>query len=206
MTDIQHMKQALFEAYLAQDACHEWSFEALELAAEQVGLDAALPRILFKGDLDEALLEFNAFSDEQIFKSFELEALGKLRTHEKVQQALEKKIRFFAEHAHKTVAIFTYLASPLRVKYMLQLQASTVNQIWYFAGDQATDFNYYTKRALLGYIYKVTFLYWLKSRRAPVEKTLTFMTKRFKEVAMIPHFKEMAKGIISKLNPFRRAC
>lgn len=206
MTDIQYMKQALFEAYLAQDACHEWSFEALELAAEQARLDAALPRILFKGDLDEALLEFNAFSDEQIFKSFELEVLSTLRTHEKVQQALEKKIRFFAQHPHKAVSIFKYLASPLRMKYMLQLQGRTVNQIWYFAGDRATDFNYYTKRALLGYIYKATFLYWLKNRRAPVEKTLSFMNKRFKEVAMIPHLKEMAKGMLSNLNPFRRAC
>jgi ubiquinone biosynthesis protein COQ9 len=203
MNDSNAYKKIIFESYLANELLVEWSFVSLGTAAQEAGLDSSLPKILFKGDLEEAIFDFNHFVDTMLLGSFDLQHLSALRTHEKVQQALEKKMLFFNAYAHKTVSILRYFSSPLRLKTLIQLQWRTLNRIWYFAGDTATDFNYYSKRVLLGYIYKTTFLYWLKNRHAPIKNTIDFMNKRFKEVAMVPHLRGIALGMIKKLNPFR---
>ncbi len=204
MNSVETLKTQLFDAFLQLKTPCFWSFETLETASKEAQLDTNLPRILFKGDLDSALLELNSYIDTLLLKTFAPETLKTLRTHEKVQQALEKRMRFFSDHPQKTVAILKYASHPLRLSLLRKMQWSTLNSIWYFAGDTATDFNYYSKRLLLGYIYKATFLYWLKNRQHPIEKTLSFMNKRFKDVAMIPHLKTFISSSFQKINPFHK--
>jgi ubiquinone biosynthesis protein COQ9 len=70
----------------------------------------------------------------------------------------------------------------------------TVDAIWYAAGDTATDFNYYTKRALLAGVYGATLLHWLDDRSEDSTATWAFLDRRIAEALGVPR----ALGDIAK--------
>jgi ubiquinone biosynthesis protein COQ9 len=81
-----------------------------------------------------------------------------------------------------------------------------VSAIWYAAGDTATDFNYYTKRALLAGVYSATVLYWLDDKSEDFAKTWTFLDRRIADVMRVPQvlgaLRERLGGILPRFRPF----
>ena len=72
--------------------------------------------------------------------------------------------------------------------------------MWILAGDKSLDYNYYTKRILLGGIYITTVLYWLDSdNRDDVSK---FIDRR---ISNIMEFEKIKKNIskIFKINKLK---
>ena len=57
--------------------------------------------------------------------------------------------------------------------------------MWHAAGDTATDFNYYTKRALLAGVYGATLLCWLDDRSPGFEDTWAFLDRRIADIMRI---------------------
>ena len=55
--------------------------------------------------------------------------------------------------------------------------------MWRLAGDTATDFNHYSKRAILGSIYAATLLVWLDDDSDGQAETTAFLDRRLGEVA-----------------------
>jgi ubiquinone biosynthesis protein COQ9 len=52
--------------------------------------------------------------------------------------------------------------NPRAFKESFVMLAESINQMWYKAGDRATDFNYYTKRLMLTLVYTRVFSLWLR--------------------------------------------
>jgi len=61
----------------------------------------------------------------------------------------------------------------------------TVDAIWHAAGDLATDFSWYTKRAILAPVYVATLLFWLTDNSGDDTATLEFLDRRLAQVAAI---------------------
>ena len=59
----------------------------------------------------------------------------------------------------------------------------TVDAVWQAAGDTATGFSWYSKRALLAGVYSATLLYWLRRGGGP--DTEAFLDRRLADVARI---------------------
>src|SRR5205814_464387 len=81
---------------------------------------------------------------------------------------------------------------PARAPPALKLVYRTVDAIWYAAGDRPTDFNFYTKRALLAAVYSATTLCWLDDRSPDGSTTEAFLARRLDEAMAIP-------GIVARL-------
>jgi ubiquinone biosynthesis protein COQ9 len=54
--------------------------------------------------------------------------------------------------------------------------------MWRIAGDKATDFNHYSKRAILMAVYGSTSLVWLDDDSAGFAETRAFLDRRIDEV------------------------
>ena len=59
--------------------------------------------------------------------------------------------------------------------------------MWFIAGDNSSDFNYYTKRAILAKIYSATILYWIKNEN--LKAVSAFIDKQLKKILIIPKIK-----------------
>ena len=93
---------------------------------------------------------------------------------------------------------------PFNAPLAAQCLYRTVDAIWYAAGDQATDFNYYTKRALLAGVYAATVLYWLDDASDEHERTWAFLDRRVTDAMRLPKVLEKLSRPLENLpNPFR---
>jgi ubiquinone biosynthesis protein COQ9 len=79
-----------------------------------------------------------------------------------------------------------FLALPANVALGTRLLYRTVDAIWYAAGDTATDYNFYTKRALLAGVYASTLLYWLDDASDGYADTWAFLDRRIADAMRIP--------------------
>src|SRR3546814_12431444 len=66
------------------------------------------------------------------------------------------------------------------------------------AGDRATDYNLYTKRALLAGGYSSTLLYWLNDRSEGFAATWAFLDRRIGEVLKVAG--QLGKGVGTALS------
>jgi ubiquinone biosynthesis protein COQ9 len=67
------------------------------------------------------------------------------------------------------------------------------------AGDQSTDFSFYTKRASLAAVYSSTLLFWLNDTSSEQNKTAEFLDRRLYDISQISNLKKPF-SVIKKLS------
>ena len=72
---------------------------------------------------------------------------------------------------------------------------NTADQIWFLAGDKSTDFNFYSKRAILMGIYSSTLIYWVNNNKT-IKNTKTFLDKQLNSFSKIPKMKQRVKSVV----------
>jgi ubiquinone biosynthesis protein COQ9 len=61
----------------------------------------------------------------------------------------------------------------------------TSSEIWYASGDRSTDWNYYSKRALLASVYSATIMFWLSDEpddTGDYPETWMFLERRIQNI------------------------
>jgi ubiquinone biosynthesis protein COQ9 len=71
--------------------------------------------------------------------------------------------------------------------------------MWRAAGDTATDFNFYTKRAILGAVYSSTLLAWLSDESQDMADTRAFLRRRIEGVMRFEKAKAQWRGMAERL-------
>ncbi|MGL9725740.1 MAG: COQ9 family protein [Wolbachia sp.] len=92
--------------------------------------------------------------------------------------------------------ILSFSVSTMFFYFSSKLLYRTVSTIWYSIYDQSTDFNYYTKRALLAGVYISTMLFFINDYSENFTDTLSFLDKRINNVITLQKFKTCLKGIV----------
>ena len=167
-----------------------WTERSLELAAKDCGIDGSdISRILPRG-VEEAVEIYAHLADEDMVLAFD-EAMSESQTALRGMTAKIKLLillRLEQASSHKEVVRKTlqYLRKPSRIKLSQSLLYNTIDRIWRVAGDDSTDFSFYTKRGLLGAIYSATLLYFLGDNSGSMDNTSNFLDRRLKEISVIP--------------------
>lgn len=199
MSKREKLKQQILKRALVHVSFEGWSQAALEQAAFDVTGDASYGWRLFpKGPL-EAVAYWSALLDQEMIAS--LPAPKTYRVRERVTLAVKTRLQLLEptkEAARKTTA---YLALPQNMPEASRLLYGTVNEIWYYAGDTATDYNFYIKRGLLAWVYSATFLYWLRDKSDEYEATWVFLGRRIDEVLKVP---QLPKILMERLFFWKR--
>jgi ubiquinone biosynthesis protein COQ9 len=71
----------------------------------------------------------------------------------------------------------------------------TVDAIWYLAGDQSVDFNFYTKRLLLAGVFSSTVLFWLNDNSHDSKASWEFLDRRISDIMLIPKLRAKLEGL-----------
>ena len=186
-----------------------WTRRALEAGVADAGLTPDMALRAFPGGVPDLVDHLNDWADRRM-----LEALGKLnldsmRVRDRVAAGVRTRLEILAGHREALRRSLSYLAMPRNAPLAVRLTWRTVDAIWYAAGDEAWDFNYYTKRGLLAPVYATTVLYWLADTSAGAADTWAYLDRRIADVMKIPAFKSRIKEALSSLprpsGLFRRA-
>ena len=178
-------RDQLLDAALEHVPFDGWSQTALDAAAKDLGLDPEIARSAFpSGPI--ALIEYHAARADRLLEQALKEAgLEAMRIRERIAHAVRLRLEQNAEHREAIRAALPVLAQPRHGPHALRSLYCTVDTIWFAIGDRATDFSFYTKRALLAGVYLSTLLYWLNDGSENTQESWAFLDRRIADVMRI---------------------
>ena len=92
---------------------------------------------------------------------------------------------------------FNHLLLPQNTKILKKNLYKSVDTMWYLAGDNSTDFNFYTKRYILSQIFINTLIYWRGSES--IEKTVDFINSQIVALGKFGYYKSRFKKVLTSL-------
>jgi ubiquinone biosynthesis protein COQ9 len=183
-------QQKILEFCLKNAIFDGWNQKLLENASISAGLDAQHHRILFPGGVADL---FTYFVEETNRKMAENVKLDGLKTHEKIRACIIWRLEEIKQHKQVIKSwLKALLPQPLTT---LKASYSAVDAMWRLCGDTATDFNFYSKRAILAGVYGSGLLYFIEDSSEDDAKTWVFLNKSLQNVGK---FSRLAAEIKSK--------
>jgi ubiquinone biosynthesis protein COQ9 len=202
-------REALLKAALPHVPFDGWTRTALQAGARDAGIEPALADNAFPGGMAELLEFYHGQADIEMVRALEARSdLAALKTREKVALAIRLRLEANAGYREAIRQALSFLALPTNAPLGAKCLYRTVDAIWYAAGDKATDFSFYTKRALLAGVYSATVLYWLNDKSEGSAETWTFLDRRIADVmkiyALRARFDRFAEQLPDPFRLFRR--
>lgn len=181
-----------------------WSLAAMRAAARRIGMDDAELRRLFPHGVRDALAWFSHWADRLMLETVAAHPEGDKKLGERIADAVRTRLRLLAPYREAVRRGLSLLSFPPHAPLGLKLLYDTVDATWYAAGDAATDFSFYTKRAMLAGIYGATMLYWLDDRSDGSAATEAFLERRLRDVSALPRLRAGFERVAGRIpNPLR---
>jgi ubiquinone biosynthesis protein COQ9 len=197
-------RDALLAAVLPGVPFDGWSRQALRDGARSLGLSEAEAADLFPRGAVDMVAWFSTWADREMLRRVSSMPLDTMKVRERITAAVETRQAVLEPHKEAVRRALSLLALPQHAGLGLKLLYDTVDCMWHAAGDTATDWNFYTKRALLAGIYSATVLYWLDDRSTDSADTKGFFQRRLSEVMSIPRVTGRLREVAGRLpNPLR---
>lgn len=180
--------RAYLAPHIAREAAFDgWTKEAVINAAraENVDEDLALLAFNIEGkridpmDLIDAWIES---IDVEMERRLPAEKLGTMKIRERIRQLVETRIDLLAENRESLRRALAIEAMPLNAPRALKWGWRSADIMWRLAGDTATDYNHYTKRAMLGSIYAATLAVLINDDSDNQVETRAFLGRRIDNV------------------------
>lgn len=182
-------KDAIVLAAAPHVAFDGWGDAALAQGALDAGYDAKTAKRLFPDGAVDAIAHFATISDRAMIQAMQAADLDAMRVRDRVIFGVRARLEFLTPYREAVRHGLGILMLPTHVFLMATITHTTVDHIWYQAGDRSADFNYYTKRGLLGSVYAATVLYWLNDKSEGCADTWDFLARRIDDVLKIPPMK-----------------
>ncbi|MFL9839993.1 COQ9 family protein [Sphingomonas sp. ST-64] len=187
MTDVADMTlDELREAlapHLAPNAAFDgWSAAAVAAAAGAIGADPDIARLAIPAKPIEMIDLWFAHVDREMGRRLPPERLATMKIREKITALVEARLDILApdrEALRRAVAI---LAMPQNAARAARLGWRSADAMWRLAGDTATDYNHYTKRAMLAGIYAATIAAFLSDESDGQTDSRAFLSRRIDNI------------------------
>ena len=160
----------------------------------------------FPGGAKDLVAHYFDHANRQMLVELETRNLNKMAVRERLATAIRIRLEQQTPHREAIRRLLSHLAMPGRHHLALKYALKTVDAMWYAAGDQSTDFNYYSKRALLAGVYTLTVLYWLSDHSEDLADSWAFLDRRIADVMSLPKITANLKSSLARLpSPLRLA-
>lgn len=180
--ELEDLRDRVMLATLPNVVFDGWSLQALRDGADMAGLGREEASRAFPGGVADLVEHFSIWADREMLRLLEARGLDAMKVRERVALAVRVRLELLAPHREAVRRLVPYFALPQNASLGLRLLYRTVDTIWYAAGDAATDFSHYTKRALLSGVYSTTVLYWLDDGTEDFQDTWGFLDRRIGDV------------------------
>ena len=144
-------------------------------------------KILFPDGYKEILQMYLNEINNRMTKESEKINLIRLRVHERIKEIIILRLRLISKDKKLIHKTFLHLLLPTNYKLASKNLYKTVDQIWFIAGDNSHDFNFYSKRAILASVYTSTILHFINNDS--IDDTILLLSKYLKRVSKIPKIK-----------------
>ena len=176
-----------------------WSEAALEAAAQTLGADFAVAKLAFpaKGLQGRAIGMIDAWVesvDARMEAEFADGRLGNLPIRQRIATLVWFRLEAIAGLEESLSRAMAIQAMPMNVPAALRQGWSSADKMWRLAGDISTDYNHYSKRAILASIYGATLAIWKNDDSDDKVETRAFLDRRIEGVMKFEKAKAQLLG------------
>ena len=187
MTDMSDMtldelRFALAPAVAEAAAFDGWSELAVHNAAAQRGVDPAVAALAYPGGAMDMIAAWIAHIDGAMTQAFPPERIAAMKIRERITALVRFRLDAMAADEEALRRALAIMAMPHNAARAVSLGWSSADRMWRIAGDTATDYNHYTKRAMLGSIYAATLAVFVGDESEGKAETLAFLDRRIEGV------------------------
>ena len=193
--DYRAMRDRLIEAALRHVPFDGWTRMALTRAAKDVGIEAADADALFPGNSADMIAWHSRLADRRMLAALAEMDLAAMKIRERIATAVMIRLTRNAGDREAVRRGLAVLSRPRHAGLALQLLYRTVDDMWFAAGDRSTDWNFYSKRLLLGGVYSSTLLVWLNDQSEDHAETRAFLDRRIENVMQIPKIRSRISAL-----------
>lgn len=178
---LDELRVALAPEIAASAVFDGWNETALVAAAEMAGADVDVAKLAFPGGMSQSMDMIEAWVtnvDQAMAEQWPQDRLAELKIRERIRTLVAFRLEA-VEHIDEAVRrALSIMAMPHNAPRSLQLGWRSADIMWRLAGDTATDYNHYTKRAILAGIYSATLAVFVNDESEGKAKTHEFLGRR----------------------------
>ena len=192
---LDEIRAALAPAIAANAGFDGWGDAARDLAAEETGIDADVARLAFPGGAVDMIDAWFAEIDRGMAAALPPERLATMKIRAKIAALVEARLDRMAPHRESLRRALAILAMPQHLARAARLGWRSADAMWRLAGDTATDYNHYTKRAILLGVYGATVTVFLDDASEGQADTRAFLARR---IEGIMRFEKAKAGFLKR--------
>ena len=192
---LDELRPQLIAAMLPHVAFDGWSEAALLAGARSAGIDEDIARVAFPGGAAAMVEAYIARADTRLVESLAAQDIMSMKVRERIRRAVATRLEQAESEREAVRRALAVLAMPQNLPLAARTLWRTADTMWRAAGDTATDYNHYTKRAILGAVYSATLLVWLDDASEGHAETLAFLDWRIDGIMRFEKTKAKMTGI-----------
>jgi ubiquinone biosynthesis protein COQ9 len=181
-----------------------WTGKAVDSSAAQLGVDPAVARLAFPRDQLGKIDAYIAAVDAAMAEHFTPEVVAALKIRERIRELVWFRLQAMGPAREAVRSAVAILAMPQNAVRGLSIGWRSADLMWRLAGDNATDFNHYTKRLTLSALYAATLLAWLDDQSDGWTETSAFLDRRIADVMRFEKWKAEWRGSADRRPSFSR--
>lgn len=155
-----------------------WSAQAVAQAAKDTGVDPELAAFAFKDGPMAMIAAWISHVDAQMANALPATKLATLPIRQRISCLVLARLDVVAGREEALLRALSIMAMPQNLAATARLGWHSADAMWRLAGDKATDYNHYTKRAILSGIYAATLHVFVKDTSEGKADTHAFLDRR----------------------------
>ena len=191
---LDELRIALAPRIPAHAAFDGWTHAALAMAAQELGVPDGRARLAFPSGAMAMIDAWFDSIDMAMLGAFTPERIAAMKIRERIRELILFRIMAIDPHREALRRATAILAQPQNLAASARLAWRAADRMWRVAGDVATDFNHYTKRATLSAVYGSTMLVYLDDNSEDLADTRAFLGRRIDDVMQIEKTKASWRG------------
>lgn len=194
---IESEKIKILDAFLKAVPFDGWNENTLINTAKKLEFKDGYYLLLFPEGITSLTQYFYKKMDESLANSFKNNTYSK--TSDKIYYLIELKLQLYSKQKEAIRKLSQYNLLPQNLLSAKKQLWNNCDKIWQLAGDNSTDYNYFTKRIILEGIYSSTLLYWLADDSPNFEDTKVFLKKKLSSIGKFGKIKKMTNNFFTEL-------
>jgi ubiquinone biosynthesis protein COQ9 len=184
-----NVKAAVLDAALKRAPDEGFADGMLAASGKDAGVAVELVAHVFPQGPASLVEFFSEQSDVAMERTLAEKNLAEMKIRERISAAVLARIDAIRPHKEAARRAAAFLLMPAHAPLGMKLLYSTVDAMWRAAGDTSTDFNFYTKRAILSAVYSSTLMRWFNDASEDESATREFLAARIENVMQFEKFK-----------------
>lgn len=176
-----------------------WSWKTLREAAVASGYDEAMAERAFPGGPGELLAAFQADMDARLEAVLAKQDLASMKVRERIEHIVRTRLTMMTPYREAVRQSLSAQVRPAIARHARAGLCRSVDAMWWLAGDTSTDFNHYTKRAMLAGVYGATVLAWLDDDSEDFRKTWSFLHRRIGNIMTVQKLRGRVERQLERL-------